>query len=89
VPITIGAFVLGQSQGLQGIDPDADHYRWTILILNAVLLTFNMLPIYPLDGGQILQAVLWFFIGRAKSLQVASVVGMVGAACGIVLAGFI
>jgi Zn-dependent protease len=89
VPVTIGAVVLAQSQGLQGIDADADHFLWTVMILNAVLLIFNMLPIYPLDGGQILQAVLWFFIGRATSLQVASVVGMVGAAAGIVLAVFI
>jgi hypothetical protein len=35
------------------------------------------MPVYPLDGGQILQAILWFFIGRVRSLMVVSVIGMV------------
>ena len=43
--------------------------------LNLVLLGFNMLPIYPLDGGQILQALLWFVIGRATSLLVVTIIG--------------
>jgi tetratricopeptide (TPR) repeat protein len=39
-----------------------------------------MLPIYPLDGGQILQALLWFLIGRARSLMVSGIIGLAGAA---------
>ena len=46
--------------------------------INAGLLIFNMLPIYPLDGGQILRSLLWFGIGRARSLMAAVVVGFVG-----------
>lgn len=47
--------------------------------INLLLLIFNMLPVYPLDGGQILQALLWFPLGEIRSLQIASVLGFVGA----------
>jgi Zn-dependent protease len=57
---------------------------WTI---NLVLLIFNMLPIYPLDGGQILRSLLWFPLGRARSLMVATMIGFVGVA-GLLLLAF-
>ncbi|HZK82665.1 MAG TPA: M50 family metallopeptidase [Humisphaera sp.] len=50
---------------------------------NLVLLCFNMLPIYPLDGGQILQSLLWFVMGQARSLLVAATIGIIGAVGGI------
>ena len=48
------------------------------VFLNAYLLVLNLLPVFPMDGGRILQAVLWFGMGYARSWVVAGVVGMAG-----------
>jgi hypothetical protein len=62
------------------------HFLISIAVTNLVLLVFNLLPIYPQDGGQILQALLWFVIGQARSLMVSGIIGLAGAAGVIVLA---
>lgn len=56
------------------------HVWW----INLGLLIFNILPVYPLDGGQILRSLLWFPLGEIRSLQIASVIGLIGS---IALAG--
>ena len=60
--------------------PNAYHWLGWVLGINAVLLVFNILPIYPLDGGQILRSLLWYVLGRARSLVVATALGFAGAA---------
>jgi Zn-dependent protease len=64
-------------------DDVADPIRLILMIrvINYILLIFNLLPIYPLDGGQILRALLWFPLGEIRSLQIASVIGLIGGAC--------
>ena len=59
-----------------------DIFRLVVMIdlINLTLLKFNLLPVYPLDGGQILRSLLWFFLGPIKSLRIASVIGLIGGA---------
>ena len=57
-----------------------------IFYINFGLLFFNLLPIYPLDGGQILRSLLWFVLGRARSLMASAVFGLLGAAAFILYA---
>src|SRR5438034_10460820 len=49
-------------------------------MINIVLLIFNLLPVFPLDGGQIVRGLLWFPFGEIRSLQIASVIGLIGGA---------
>jgi Zn-dependent protease len=58
--------------------PDPIRFCGMMYVINAFVLGFNVLPIYPLDGGQTLRSLLWFWLGRARSLQVASIIGLIG-----------
>lgn len=80
LPILWALGLLSQSLGWAQSMPDARALLHAIFTINLVLLIFNMLPIYPLDGGQILRALLWFVMGRARSLMVATVLGFIGVA---------
>ena len=84
-----GFFVLASvaaSQGWERSAPDAFGFLWAMVYLNAGLLMFNLLPIYPLDGGQILRSLLWFVVGPAKSLLAATFIGFAGVAGLVALA---
>ena len=44
-----------------------------------LLLLFNLLPIFPFDGGRIVQAWLWPKKGYHRSMEIATSTGMIGA----------
>jgi Zn-dependent protease len=77
-PILLGLGMLSRWLGWPESMPNFHHLLRTIAMINFWLLVFNILPIYPLDGGQILRSLLWFVIGRARSLMVATILGFVG-----------
>ena len=74
------------SRGNVVLGSDVLHYFSMVWKINLGLLIFNVLPIYPLDGGQILRSLLWFIVGPVRSLQAAAIFGIV-AILGV--AGFI
>ncbi|HST08965.1 MAG TPA: site-2 protease family protein [Terriglobales bacterium] len=78
LPLLYWLFVFGRSAEWALSSPDLYRLVRSLLTIDLVLLVFNMLPIYPLDGGQILRSLLWFVIGRARSLMVATSLGFVG-----------
>jgi len=75
--------LVGRTMGFWQSYPELHALLRNVWYINFGLLAFNILPIYPLDGGQILRSLLWFVLGRARSLMVATIFGFIG------IAGFI
>jgi hypothetical protein len=60
------------------------HLWWPLAFafeVNLWLFCFNVfLPVYPLDGGRLLQCLLWMRLGYAKATWIAVNVGLIAAA---------
>ena len=52
-------------------------WAYRIFWLNWILFLFNLIPAYPLDGGQLLQAVVWARTDHRRGVVVASYAGFV------------
>ncbi len=86
VPVLYALGTLSRASDWADTMPNGYELLHAVWVINLSLLVFNMLPIYPLDGGQILRSLLWFVAGRARSLMAAVAVGFAGVAGLIALA---
>jgi Zn-dependent protease len=78
VPVTVLTYFLCREQGwLQG-NHDLQMYLGVTIAINLFLLVFNLLPLYPNDGGQMLYAMCWAVVGRGPALMITSIFGLVG-----------
>ena len=57
---------------------DGPQYFIRILIIaNLVLVGFNLIPAFPLDGGRMLRAGLSFKFGRRRGTRIAAIIGKI------------
>jgi Zn-dependent protease/CBS domain-containing protein len=78
--LVLGAVFSAVAAALGGV-PNVGLLRVTLAWLgyiNILLGLFNLLPAFPLDGGRILQALIWLRTGdRLRATRIAARVGMV------------
>src|ERR1700691_4100088 len=63
-PVLFAAAMGGQALGWADTMPDFANFLWAVFAIDVGLLLFNIMPIYPLDGGQILRSLLWYVVGK-------------------------
>jgi Zn-dependent protease len=72
------------TSGLRGVSAPLVLLGWLALI-NTVLLAFNLLPAFPLDGGRIARAAVWKLTGDPNRATLAC--AWLGQAFGVLLIG--
>ena len=75
------SFSLNPLAGGVHITRPVAHWLYYVALfyhVNYFLLAFNLLPIYPLDGGQLFQASIWPQVGLQRATRIACYVGITG-----------
>jgi Zn-dependent protease len=80
---TAGIWPLGPWQFGELFNPrpgwfDVVSYLFFFYTVSYALLLFNLIPVFPLDGGQLMQSLLWRRFGYYRSMLWTMNVGLVG-----------
>src|SRR5918998_1583985 len=69
-PLTEQGLVQGSTS-----DPSLGTFLRWLLQANVSLVLFNLIPAFPLDGGRVFRAALWFALSFARATAIAVTVG--------------
>jgi CBS domain-containing protein len=80
-------FPLNYFYSFQYIDKMIDNFTFRLLLSNIILLLFNLLPAFPMDGGRVLRALLGFWLNFKNATRIAVRLGQL-MSIGFVIAGY-
>jgi Zn-dependent protease len=83
----IGLLATGGLSSTQEFTESGGSFFQRLLVVNLIIVAFNLLPAFPMDGGRVLRALLAFKMGRRRATIIAANVGQV-MAIGFGILGF-
>jgi Zn-dependent protease/CBS domain-containing protein len=76
VVIALGLFIAGGSQAFVNASTvEGGGFIAQLMTINILLVLFNLLPAFPMDGGRVLRALLATRLSYARATQVAASIG--------------
>ena len=88
VVLFVGLASAGGTSPAHEISLTSSSFWQRLLALNILLVAFNLLPAFPMDGGRVLRALLSTRLGRRRATVIAANIGQ-GMAVLFVLVGFL
>jgi stage IV sporulation protein FB len=62
---------------LQSLENTSQDFWGRLALVNFLLVAFNMIPAFPMDGGRVFRAVLSIFMDRIKATELAARTGQI------------
>lgn len=73
--LLVATLLTGRFASFEALAEPTGHFMSKLMWLNAVIVGFNLLPAFPMDGGRVLRAVLASQMDYLRATQIAARIG--------------